>query len=66
MYKKYMKIARGHAKGVENVQFEFGNAATLPFDDDLIDFMVSTGSLHHWKKPAKVFDECYRFKESFY
>ena len=20
----------------------------------------STGSLHHWNKPAKVFDECYR------
>ena len=25
-----------------------------------IDFIVSTGSLHHWKKPAKVFNECYR------
>jgi len=58
--RQMVKIARGHAKGVKNVQFEFGNATSLPFDDDSIDFMVSTGSLHHWKKPAKVFDECYR------
>jgi ubiquinone/menaquinone biosynthesis C-methylase UbiE len=58
--KEMVKIARKHAEGVENVRFEIGNAAYLPFEDDSIDFIVSTGSLHHWKKPAKVFDECYR------
>jgi len=58
--RQMIKIARCHAKGVENAQFEFGNATSLSFGDDSIDFMVSTGSLHHWKKPAKVFDECYR------
>ena len=58
--RQMVKIARRHAKGVENAQFEFGNVASLPFGDDSIDFIVSTGSLHHWKKPAKVFDECYR------
>jgi len=58
--RKMVQIARHHAKGVENVQFEFGNAADLPFEDDSIDFIVSTGSLHHWKRPAKVFNECCR------
>jgi len=58
--RQMVKIARRHAQGVENVRFEFGNAAALPFEDDSIDFIVSTGSLHHWNKPVKVFDECYR------
>jgi ubiquinone/menaquinone biosynthesis C-methylase UbiE len=55
-----VKIARRHAKGLKNAQFIFGNVADLPFDDGSIDFIVSTASLHHWKRPAKVFDECYR------
>jgi ubiquinone/menaquinone biosynthesis C-methylase UbiE len=58
--RQMVKIARGHAKGVENVRFEFGNAVALPFKDNSVDFIVSTGSLHHWKKPTKVFDECNR------
>ena len=58
--RQMVKIARGHARGVGNVRFEFGNVTSLPFEDDSIDFIVSTGSLHHWNKPAKVFDECYR------
>jgi len=58
--REMVKIARHHAKGVENAQFKFGNAADIPFEDDSIDFIVSTGSLHHWKKPVKVFNECYR------
>jgi ubiquinone/menaquinone biosynthesis C-methylase UbiE len=62
--KEMVKIARKHAEGVENVRFEIGNAAALPFEDDSIDFIVSTGSLHHWKKPVKVFDECYRVLKS--
>lgn len=58
--RQMVKIARGHAKGVENAQFELGNVANLPFDDDSIDFVVSTGALHHWHTPAKAFAECYR------
>jgi ubiquinone/menaquinone biosynthesis C-methylase UbiE len=58
--RQMVKIARRHARGVNNARFVFGNAAKLPFKDNSVDFIVSTGSLHHWKKPAKVFDECYR------
>ena len=58
--RQMVKIARRHARGVGNARFEFGNAAALPFEDNSIDFIVSTGSLHHWKTPARVFGECYR------
>jgi ubiquinone/menaquinone biosynthesis C-methylase UbiE len=58
--RQMVKIAKRHAMGIENVQFEFGDVADLTFENDSVDFIVSTGSLHHWKRPAKVFDECYR------
>lgn len=55
-----VKIATRLATDVPNVSFQFGNAAELPFADDSLDFIVSTGSLHHWKRPERVFQECYR------
>jgi len=58
--RQMVRIARRHARGVENAQFKFGNAADLPFEDNSIDLIASTGSLHHWKTPVRVFDECYR------
>jgi ubiquinone/menaquinone biosynthesis C-methylase UbiE len=58
--RQMVKIARRHAKGVDNAQFVFGNAAKLPFKDNSIDLAVSTGASHHWKTPRLVFDECYR------
>jgi ubiquinone/menaquinone biosynthesis C-methylase UbiE len=62
--RQMVKIASRHAKDVGNVRFDLGNVAKLPFEDDWVDFIVSTGALHHWKKPAKVFDECYRVLKS--
>ncbi len=60
--KAMVNIARKHAQAakVENVQFKFCNAAALPFENDSIDFIVSTGSLHHWRKPVEVLNESYR------
>jgi len=58
--RQMVKIARRHAKGVDNARFVFGNAARLPFKDNSIDLVVSTGASHHWKTPRMVFDECYR------
>jgi ubiquinone/menaquinone biosynthesis C-methylase UbiE len=58
--RQMVRIARRHAQGVKNVRFEFGDVAALAFENDSVDFIVSTGSLHHWNKPGKVFDECYR------
>jgi ubiquinone/menaquinone biosynthesis C-methylase UbiE len=58
--RQMVKIARRHAQGVDNARFVFGNAAKLPFKDNSIDLVISTGALHHWKTPGTVFDECYR------
>jgi ubiquinone/menaquinone biosynthesis C-methylase UbiE len=54
------KSATRHARGVDNAQFVFGNAARLPFKDGSIDLVVSTGVFHHLKSPRLVFEECYR------
>lgn len=58
--RRMVKIARRHARGVNNSQFVFGNAAKLPFRNSSIDLVVSTGASHHWKTPRLVFEECHR------
>ena len=58
--KQMIRIAKRHAKGVDNARFVFGNAAILPFKDNSIDLVVSTGASHHWKTPGMVFEECHR------
>jgi len=58
--KKMVEIATRHAEGVKNAKFVYGNAADLLFEDDSVDFIISTGSLHHWKRPLRIFDECFR------
>jgi len=62
--RQMVKIARRHATGVDNARFVFGNAARLPFRDNSIDLVVSTGASHHWKTPRLVFDECHRVLKS--
>jgi len=37
-----------------------GDAKALPFEDGQFDFVVSSGSLHHWEDPLRVFDEVAR------
>ena len=58
--RRMVRIAQRRARGVENAQFVFGNVATLPFKDNSIDLVVSTGVFHHLKSPPLVFEECYR------
>jgi ubiquinone/menaquinone biosynthesis C-methylase UbiE len=58
--RRMVKIARRHARGVDNARFVFGNAARLPFKDNSIDLVISTGASHHWRTPRLVFEECYR------
>ncbi|UCD01824.1 MAG: class I SAM-dependent methyltransferase [Promethearchaeota archaeon] len=58
--RKMVEIASGNAGGIENVKFKLANAIDLPFENNSVDFIFSTGSFHHWKHPLKVFNECYR------
>ena len=44
----------------EKITLRKGEASNMPFEDSEFDFAVTSGSLHHWKKPNQVFSEIYR------
>lgn len=44
----------------ERVEFRRGDSLRLPFEDDSVDNVVSTLSLHHWANPKGAFLEIYR------
>jgi SAM-dependent methyltransferase len=62
--RRMVKTAARRGRGLGNAQFVFGNAATLPFQSNSIDLVVSTGVFHHLKSPQMVFKECYRVLKS--
>jgi len=58
-----VKLANKNAEelGVANrVKFKVANAASLPFENEYFDFVISTLSLHHWLKPAEYIREIHR------
>jgi ubiquinone/menaquinone biosynthesis C-methylase UbiE len=61
---KMVEIASGNAKRYHNIRFMLGNARELPFETDSVDFIISTGSFHHWQQPIKVFNEIFRIMKS--
>jgi len=46
--------------GLDNLEFKVMDAKALDFSEGSFDFIISTGSMHHWKEPLKVFNEMYR------
>ena len=44
----------------ERVEFRRGDSLKLPFEDDSVDNIVSTLSLHHWANPKGAILEIYR------
>ena len=44
----------------ERVEFRKGDSSHLPFENDSLDNVVSTFSLHHWADPASAFREITR------
>lgn len=51
--------AREHGVS-ERVLFREGDASKMPFGDTSFDFVISSGSLHHWEEPSRIFQEIYR------
>jgi ubiquinone/menaquinone biosynthesis C-methylase UbiE len=45
---------------LSNLKFLVMDAKNLNLPDNSIDMVLSTGSMHHWKDPVKVFNEIYR------
>ena len=44
----------------ERVEFLFGSAENIPFEEGHFDLIVSTGSFHHWAKPKECLKEIHR------
>ena len=48
-------------QGLSNrILFRKADASKMPFSDSEFDFVVTSGSLHHWKRPMEVINEIYR------
>jgi ubiquinone/menaquinone biosynthesis C-methylase UbiE len=59
--KTMIEIANRNAKeSGSSIQFKLGDASNIPYHDNTFDFIISGGSLHHWKEPIKVLNEIYR------
>jgi ubiquinone/menaquinone biosynthesis C-methylase UbiE len=44
----------------KRVEFRRGDVQQLPLEDDSVDFVVSTLSLHHWSEPKQALEEIFR------
>jgi ubiquinone/menaquinone biosynthesis C-methylase UbiE len=44
----------------QKMEFKVGNAEEMPFEDNSIDILISSLSLHHWINPVNVFKEIYK------
>lgn len=58
-----LTIAAGNARedGLhDRIAWASGDAGRMPFADREFDFVVSNGSLHHWRDPVAVFAEIAR------
>jgi ubiquinone/menaquinone biosynthesis C-methylase UbiE len=42
------------------IEVKAGDASHIPYGDGLFDAVVSTGSMHHWKEPARALNEIHR------
>lgn len=61
--KALVRIAQrnGERAGVSHrVRFVKCPGTRLDFEDDSYDLVISTGSLHAWKDPVRVINECFR------
>ena len=60
---KMLMIAKGNAReyGIpDRVSYIKGDAQEMPFSDGTFDGVFSSGSLHEWSQPKKVFNEIRR------
>ncbi len=61
--KKMIELAQANATkaGVaDKIEFSVGDGNYLDFRDESFDMVISTGSFHAWRNPARVINECHR------
>lgn len=52
--------AKKNTAGIESIEIKQGNADDIPFPDECFEIVVSTASIHHWKKPIVGLNEVHR------
>jgi ubiquinone/menaquinone biosynthesis C-methylase UbiE len=52
--------AKKDSSGYKNVFFFNADSETMPFENNLFDFIICTNSFHHYQNPIKVLEEIYR------
>lgn len=60
---KMIAIANQHKEknlSENDPQFLVADAGKMPFETNSIDQIVSTGVMHHWKEPVRIFNELHR------
>lgn len=58
----FLAMARAEAeqRGLRNIEFRFGNAEQLPFDDGSFDLVACRAAYHHFARPERVLAEMRR------
>lgn len=54
------KNAGEYGLGSKRIKYVAGNAMEMPFPDGRFDGVFSSGSLHEWEEPLRMFREIYR------
>ena len=65
--KDFVQIAQRNAKEadvLQNVEFKRGNAADMPFPDNVFDFIICTAAFKNFKEPLKVLNQVHRVLKS--
>lgn len=55
-----IRIANKKKKNLPNLEFKTMDGKNLEFKEYSVDYIVSTLTFHHWKKPLKVLNEIHR------
>ncbi len=53
-------FANSSRNGIQNAQFYVANAETLPFENNLFDYVLCSNSFHHYPHPIKALKEIKR------
>ncbi len=54
-----LDLAADHGEE-RHIEYCLGDAEALPFKDNAVDFVLTTGALHHWRDLKKAFSEIQR------
>jgi 2-polyprenyl-6-hydroxyphenyl methylase/3-demethylubiquinone-9 3-methyltransferase len=55
-----IKVARDHAKGIQNIQYQIGSIYEIPLNNSSVDLVIVSDVLEHLENPEMAISEIYR------